>query len=471
MDAPGVQNFGGNLTVRPQRFVAARSEQDVLNLLAQSPRRVRMAGSRHSWSPLLDTDTVLLDMTQLAGVRVLSTDDGKLLVKAQGGCPIWKILEALNDHGLTLPSVGLITAQTIAGAISTGTHGSGRSSLSHYVTEVRLACYSDETTQPRVVTIAGGDELRAARCSLGCMGVILEVTIVPIPQYYVREQLVPANSLDQALASEADWPLQQLFLIPHSWRFYVQKRQKAPAGNRFLADLYRIYWFLVMDLGLHLLVLGVLRLASRRRRAIQTLFRYVLPCFVLSPVKATARSDRQLTMAHDLFQHIEEELYVRRNDLPAALEVLQDVLRMADDGLHRLNPSVRTMLLDADLLTELEAIAGTWTHHYPICIRRVAPDDTLISVTAGGFDDWYSISLISYAKPREEFLAVAAFLARALGILFCARPHWGKWFPWQQPDAIPPYPGLPGFRRIVLRYDPRGVFRNPFVDRVLETDV
>jgi hypothetical protein len=251
----------------------------------------------------------------------------------------------------------------------------------------------------------------------------------------------------------------------------VQKRQKAPAGNRFLADFYRIYWFLAMDLGLHLLVLGILRLASRRRRATRIFFRNVLPWFVLSRWTATDRSDRQLTMAHDLFQHIEEELYVRRGDLPAALQVLQEVLQIADDALHRLNPSVRSTLLEAGLLPELEAIAGTWTHHYPICIRRVAPDDTLISVTAGGFDDWYSISLISYAKPREEFLAVATFLARALGILFCARPHWGKWFPWQEPDAIPPYPGLPGFRRIVARHDPRGVFRNPFVDRVLETEV
>jgi FAD/FMN-containing dehydrogenase len=461
-----VRNFGGNVEFHPQQIIAPASETEILELLSRHPRRVRVVGSRHAWSPLIQTDDVLLDLRRLSSVQVVSSTDGTVHVRAQGGCPIWKVLEALNEHGLTLPAVGLITAQTIAGAISTGTHGSGRSSISHYVQQLRLACYDESGEVPRIVTISGGDELRAARCALGLMGIILEVTFTAVPQYHVQEVLTPVNSLEQALESESGWPLQQLYLMPHLWRYYVQRRRQVAPGNRFLADIYRIYWFVAMDLGLHLLVLGALQLAQRRR-LIKVLFRWLLPWFVFSWWKATDRSDRQLTMSHDLFRHVEEELYVRRDQLRDALEVVREVLRLTDDRMHLLDPGVRSRLSDAGLLSQLERLAGTWTHHYPICIRRVAPDDTLISVTAGSTQDWYSISLISYMRPTDEFLAVSGFLARALGKLCDARPHWGKWFPWQESDAIPQYPGLHDFRRIVARYDRKGVFRNDLVDRIL----
>lgn len=467
MHHAAIRNFGGNVEFQPQRYVSPGSEQDILQLLASRPQQLRVAGSRHSWSPLIQTNGILLLLDRLADVKVMHAA-GRTVVKAQGGCPIWKVLEALNEHGLTLPSVGLIAAQTVAGAISTGTHGSGRSSLSHYVQEVRLACYQEDGSTPRIVTIAAGPELQAARCSLGCLGVIVEVTFSTIPQYHVREQLLPVDSLEQALDQESAWPLQQFFLIPHLWKIYTQRRCSATAGNRLLADLYRLYWFVCMDLGLHLLVLAAARFLGTRR-AVHTLFRRILPWCIFSRHAVTDRSDRQLVMKHDLFRHLEEELFVRRRHLPEALQIVEQVLRLADDRLHTLDPHVRKRLADADLLGRLERLGGTWTHHYPICIRRVAPDDTLISMSAGGLDDWYSISLITYTEPREPFLEVAGFLARALSRLCEARPHWGKWFPWQDAECVPRHPGMAEFRRLAKRYDPQGVFSNTFVRQLLET--
>jgi len=461
-----IRNFGGNVEVRPQRYVSPGSEQDVLAVLASHPQQLRVAGSRHSWSPLIQTEGVLLVLDRLTSVQVVHSA-GSTVVRAQGGCPIWKVLEALNDHGLTLPSVGLITAQTVAGAVSTGTHGSGRSSLSHFVREIRLACYEADGRTPRIVTLAGGPELRAARCSLGCLGVILEVTFATVPQYHVREQLLPVEGLEQALEQESAWPLQQFFLIPHLWKFYTQRRCVVPAGNRLFADLYRLYWSVFMDVGLHLFVLAATRLPSSRR-LVHLLFQRILPWCIFSRLAVTDRSDRQLVMQHDLFRHLEEELFVRREQLAEALLIVEEVLRLADNPVHTLDSRVRTRLSDAGLLEPLEHLSGTWTHHYPVCIRRVAPDDTLISMSAGTFDDWYAISLITYVQPREPFLRVAAFLAQALCRLCEARPHWGKWFPWHDAECVPQYPGMAEFRRIAQRHDPQGVFRNEFVRQVLE---
>ena len=81
------------------------------------------------------------------------------------GCRIKQILQKLNASAdLTMPSIGLITQQTIAGAIATATHGSGRYSLSHYTTEIRVAAYDPETGA-RIYSWNNGPELRAARCT------------------------------------------------------------------------------------------------------------------------------------------------------------------------------------------------------------------------------------------------------------------------------------------------------------------
>jgi FAD/FMN-containing dehydrogenase len=113
-------------------------------LREQRGKRIRAVGRLHSWSAAPQAEEVLLDLRKLKSVQVTWDDRGPVAVIG-GGCQIKDILRELDRHDLTLPTVGLISEQTIAGAAATGTHGSGRSSLSHYLAAVRLACY-DATT-------------------------------------------------------------------------------------------------------------------------------------------------------------------------------------------------------------------------------------------------------------------------------------------------------------------------------------
>jgi len=122
-----------------------------------------------------------------------------------------------RQSGGTLPSLGLITEQSIAGAVSTGTHGSGKHSLSHYIDEVRAATYDPATGKPVIRVISDGSELRAARCSLGSLGVIVSVGFWCRPQYQIEEHFRRYNGLDEVLAAETDYPLQQFYLIPWLW--------------------------------------------------------------------------------------------------------------------------------------------------------------------------------------------------------------------------------------------------------------
>ena len=93
--------------------------------------------------------------------------------------------------------------------------------------------------------------------------------------------------------------------------------------------------------------------------------------------------------------------------------------------------SAEEQLKRIGLLTQIEDRCGSYTHHYPICIRRVLPDDTLISMTSDGAEPYYALSFISYARPadRQGFLAFAEILSRALGELFRRAATLGQSLP------------------------------------------
>ncbi|MDA1231579.1 MAG: FAD-binding protein, partial [Planctomycetota bacterium] len=250
-----VRNFGNNVRFRPASRLSPKNETELLSIL-QSNRsgHIRVVGSKHAWSNAIETDGVLLEMDHFQHIRI-SEINGQSFVTVGAGCQVKTLLHALNKQGLTMPSVGLITEQTISGATATGTHGSGKHSLSHYVHSVRIACFDATGENSQIVDITSGAELKAARCSLGCMGVVVEITLPCISQYFVEEKITPKLKIEDILDLESNSPLQQFFLLPHAWTWFAQERRVAKTPCRSGgAALYRIYWFLALDVGLHLLI-------------------------------------------------------------------------------------------------------------------------------------------------------------------------------------------------------------------------
>jgi FAD/FMN-containing dehydrogenase len=464
-----IKNFGRNLSFQPKVVAVPNTEDDLLRILAEhSGRHIRVVGRLHSWSEAPRGDDVLLDVTCLNDVRT-ERRDGGVWATVGGGCQIKRILTELERQtGTTLPSVGLIAEQTIAGAISTGTHGSGKHSLSHYVAEVRVATYDAATGQPVIRTINEGPELRAARCSLGCLGVIVSVGFWCRPQYRIEEHFRRYSKLDDVLAAESEYPLQQFFLVPWRWDFFAQHRREVEDSRSRLASVYRLYWSLVFDLGFHLILLLLARLC-RSRRAIQFFFRQILPWTVIRGWKVVDTSQKMLVMRHDLFRHIEIELFVKRSQLSAAVSYMQELLRHFDGAPNSFSESTRQRLADLGLLDSLSALAGCYTHHYPVCIRLVLPDDTLISMASSDDEPYYALSFISYVRPseRDGFFTFSDFLARSTASLFRARPHWGKVCPINGEQTKSLYPHLATFRDICSRFDPGGQFRNGWVTDLL----
>jgi FAD/FMN-containing dehydrogenase len=435
-------------------------------LASHAGQRIHAGGRLHSWSEAPAADDVYINLRHLNQVS-LTCDERGPVATLGAGCQVKQALQTLDEHGLTLPAVGLISEQTLVGAAATGTHGSGRHCLSHYVDRVRVAHYDARSREPVITEVAAGDDLAAARCSLGLLGIIVTVVVRPRPQYRVQEFLSILPQLEAVLKLEKTWPLQQFFYLPWADQFLTQSRRETEASRSWLAPLYRLYWFLVIDLGLHLVLTTIVQ-TFRSAAAAKFFFRHIALATLIRRWHVVDKSQAMLIMEHELFRHIEMEVFVRRSHLPAALELTKAAIRLFDDE-QNLTEADRTLLAAAGWDNSAGPSRPRYTHHYPVCVRRVLPDQTLISMCSGGDEDFYALSFISYALPneREGFYAFCQFLGPTLVRQFAARCHWGKYAPVTADQVAATYPELPRFLAVCQKFDPPASFSNRWLREVL----
>ena len=181
---PKWTNWVGNQSFTPRVMVAARTEAEVHLEVAEAASRgygVKVAGTGHSFTPIVETDGVLLDLREMRGIRKIDKDG--FLVTAGPGTTIAEYGRELWDEGLSLSNQGDIDAQTIAGAIATATHGSGRHlpNFSAVVEGVRLVDGTGEVIE--ISRQTNSDLLPAAQTSIGVLGVMTEITVKVVPAY------------------------------------------------------------------------------------------------------------------------------------------------------------------------------------------------------------------------------------------------------------------------------------------------
>jgi hypothetical protein len=176
-----------------------------------------------------------------------------------------------------------------------------------------------------------------------------------------------------------------------------------------------------------------------------------------------------LVMRHDAFRHIEIELFVRRGHLADALEFSRETIEVAGGTKSALSADNQRRIEGLGMQEELAGLHNTYTHAFPVCVRRVLPDDTLISMASGTGEDWYAISYISYEKSarRAGFSQFAKFMARSMSKLFHARPHWGKVCPLEADELTSLYPRFGDFRTVCKTLDPNAVFQNDWTAELL----
>ncbi|MFY1688448.1 D-arabinono-1,4-lactone oxidase [Plantactinospora sp. WMMB782] len=391
-------------------------------------RRVKPVGSGHSFTAIARAEDQRVDLTALAGpVRV---DPGRRLITVPGGITLHALNEALAAHGLALANLGDIDAQTIAGAISTGTHGTGAGfgCLSTFVAGLTLVTGTGELLECSAEQHP--DVFAAARVGLGALGVIVEVTLNCVDAFVLRADERPAPlaevlaGLPELVAGNDHF---EFYWFPYTDRVQVKVNNRVPVDDQ---PLRRFRSWLDDDFLANSVFAGACRLGRAAPALVPTIS--AVSARALTARRYTARSDRVFcTPRRVRFEEMEYAL--PRAALPEALA-----------GLRRVIDELPFRVL------------------FPVEVRFTAPDDIWLSHGHGRESAYVAIH--QYAgMPAEPYFRAFEQVAAGLG----GRPHWGKLHYRDAGSLRPAYPRFDDFLAVRDRLDPDRIFANSYTEQVL----
>ncbi|QNS02970.1 D-arabinono-1,4-lactone oxidase [Streptomyces xanthii] len=424
-------NWARQQTCAPARIERPANEEQLSEAVARAAREglpVRPVGSGHSFTDTCLTDGVLVDQSGMQ--RVLDVDPRTGLVKVEAGIKLHRLAAELHRHGLALENQGDIDKQSLAGALATATHGTGERfrNMSANVVGCRLVTATGEVVE--IDEERDPDTWRAARVSVGALGVISQYTLRCVPAFRIHriDELRPAaevlGDLDALVAAHDHF---EVMALPHTDKVltYASRRTDRPATppGRIAA-----WWNddAVSNAGLGA-ACGLGRLLPG-----------AVPGIARTMSGLIGRYE-QLDDSHRVFAH---ERRVRFTEMEYAIPRAHAV-----EALER----VRALIADRRLPVL-----------FPVELRFTAPDDAFLSTAHGRDTAYVAVHQIARAEYEAFFRAVEAIMDEYEG-----RPHWGKRHFQTAATLAPRYPGWRDFQAVRARLDPEGVFTNDYVRRVL----
>ncbi len=420
------QNWARNQRTDPRRTVVARDAGVVVDAVKAAERdglRVKALGSGHSFTAIaVPEDVALVVPSDLRRARI-----ERGLVTVPAGVTLRALNAWLWDRGWALPNLGDIDAQTVAGAISTGTHGTG---ATHRGLAAQVRAFEIVTADGSLLTCTDGELFTAGRVGLGALGVLVSVTLQAVPAFHLHavESALPLpqvlGDLD-GLAASNDHV--EFYWFPHTDIAATKRNNRTgdtgPARGR-VAE-----W-----VGDDLLGNGAFELAcrvgARVPRWVPSINRVAAAQF--ASAEYVDRSYRVFTSPRRV-RFLEMEYAIPREALGEAIAGL----RAAVDRHGR-------------------AVS------FPVEVRVAAADDIPLS-TASGRESAYVAVHVFRGQPHEAYFGAVESVMTALG----GRPHWGKLHTQTAATLRDRYPGFDAFVALRDRLDPERRFGNTYLERVL----
>ncbi|MEH0937914.1 D-arabinono-1,4-lactone oxidase [Micromonospora psammae] len=401
---------------------------EAIRAAATTGDRIRVVGSGHSFTGIAVTDGQRMELTELDGGTNVDTE--RRLVTVPAGMTLRALNDLLAAHGLALPNLGDIDAQTVAGAISTGTHGTGAAygCLSTFVAALTLVTGAGEVL--RCSAEEHPDVFAAARVGLGALGVLVEVTLRCVDAFVLLAHERPARLravLDDLPALVDAHDHVEFYWFPYTDRVQVKTNDRVPADDR---PLSRLRGWLDDDFLSNTVFAGACRLG----RAVPALAPGIsaVSARALTERRYTGRSDRVFCTPRRV-RFVEMEYALPRDALPTAL-----------DALRRIVDRLPFKVL------------------FPVEVRFTAADDIWLS-HGYGRDSAYLAIHQYVGMPYEPYLRAFEEVATELG----GRPHWGKLHYRDAASLAPAYPRFADFLALRARLDPDRVLTNPHLARLL----
>jgi len=430
--APGEwANWAGDQRCRPARIVRPESREELAETVAAATaagEKVRVAGSGHSFTETALTDGLMLRVEALSGV--LDADPGTGLVKVGGGTVLAELNEELARLGLAMENLGDIDRQTISGAISTGTHGTGARlrNISAQVEGMELVLADGSVRHLSAATHP--ELLRAARVGVGALGAISAVTLRCVPAFTLLrvDSPQPREEVLDSFAERAEAHEHfELFTFPYDDSALVLERNRTEESPRprgraaaYLNDVVFENWALGLLAGT----------GKRAPRTIPALSR--LAGRLASGSRTSDRSDRVFANERRV-RFTEMEYGVPREHGPEAVRRVIEWVR-----------------------------SNRYPVFFPIEMRVAAGDDACLSPSHERDTAYIAVHQYRGMEWRPYFEAVEAIMDEYGG-----RPHWGKRHFQTAATLAPRYPAWGEFQRARDVLDPGRTFANEYTDRVL----
>jgi FAD-linked oxidoreductase len=424
-------NWSESVRARPRSFVQPRDLADLVRLVEKSARdgvHVRVVGDGHSFTPLAHTDDVLVSLDNLQGIE--SADPERGTVRVWAGTRLKRLGDELLARGLAQENLGDIDVQSIAGAISTGTHGTG----------VRYGTIATQVVGLTLVTASGDviecsedqnrDVFKAAQVSLGALGVLAAVTLRVVPAkrlHYVSRR----ERLDETLTNLERYKREnshfEFFWMPYTpWvqaKFLNETEEPATKGN-----VWGTLNKLLLENGLYWVLSEGCRIMPPLSRTVSR-----VSAWGIASVSETDYSHRLFATPRLVkFQEMEY-------NIPAQhfLQVLAEIRAVLER--QRFNV------------------------HFPIECRFVRGDDIWLS-PAYQRDSAYVAVHMYKGMPYERYFRAVEEVYQA----YDGRPHWGKMHSLDAATLAARYPRWNDFRRVRAALDPQGVFLNEYLHTLLD---
>lgn len=419
-------NWSGLVRSVPQKVVYPASIEDVVTVVREckmANKTLRLVGAGHSFTPLAATDDVLMSLDNLSGLIEVHSSDQTAL--AWAGTRLHDLGPLLWQNGLAMENMGDIDSQSIAGAISTGTHGTGGrfGVLATQVIEITAVLGTGE-----VVTCSktvNPELFSALQVSLGAVGVIVKVKLKCTKAFRLRyesRRVKLEDCLNNLDAYRNDYRHFEFYCFPYSDSCQVKLMSEtdAPATNHPVRDYFNQ---IIMENW----AFGALSFACR---SIPGLCRPVSR-FSASNVPAGSEigESYEVFATPRLVKFNEMEYNIPAAELPA---VVREVLARI----------------------EQQQIPV----HFPIECRYVRKDDITMSPASGRDSAYVAVHMYKGMPHEGYFREMEEIFLRHNG-----RPHWGKMHYLTAPKLAEKYPNWQRFLEIRRQSDPDGVFLNPYL--------
>lgn len=409
---PSLQNWAGNVEFGAHRIHFPENLEEVQELVAGS-RKVRAIGTRHSFNPIADSEEDLISSRHLN--RLVALDGKKGSVTVGSGISYGELCLMLQEHGLALHNLASLPHISVAGAVSTATHGSGNG----------LGCLSTAVSELKVVLADGSvrtfkrgeSDFAGVVVGLGAVGFVTQLSLDISPNFQMKQEVfedLPFAELesrfDEISGSGYSVSLFTSWSGPTVDQIWVKRRADATE-----------------DLNL----LPATRATSNMH-----------PIRGISSVNCTA----QMGIPGPWYERLP---HFRMDFTPSSGEELQSEYLIPRRHAWEALRAVDAM---RDRIAPLLQISE---------VRTIAADQLWLSPSHN--QDTIGIHF-TWQKRWDEVRVLLPEIERALED-FDARPHWGKLFTTKPARLRELYPRMPDFLKLIARLDPVGKFRNEFLDQ------